>query len=142
MPREDTSRSFHLGDVLSITTGRLVSPTHMDGVHRILDYMTGDSLFTHQLPRAMEECKPALLAQHPQLAEIQVPDDLGNSDDPVAEVATWLASQVERYGETLEVDPLDPADHTRIHPITELGMRGIGPDRIVAVVVDDEEAPA
>jgi hypothetical protein len=136
------SRAFHLGDVLSITTERLVSPNHMDGVHEILDYLTGDTLFTHQLPRAMGECNPALLAQHPQLAEVQVPDDLGDSDDPVAEVAAWLAGQVEQYGETLEVAPLDPADHTRIHPVTELGLMGIGPDRIVTVVVDGDSPKA
>jgi hypothetical protein len=131
------TRPFRLGDVLSVTTERLVSPRHMEGVHEILDYLTGDTLFTHQLPRAMGECKPALLAQHPQLAEVQVPDDLGNSEDPVAEVADWLASQVEQYGEMLEISPLDPADHIRIHPVTGLGMMGVGPDRIVTVVVDE-----
>ena len=64
------TKKFHLGDVLSITTGRLVSPRHMDGVYDILNFMTGDNLFTHQLPRASDECKPHLLAQFPQLAEV------------------------------------------------------------------------
>jgi hypothetical protein len=26
-------RGFHIGDILSITTGRLVSPRHMDGIY-------------------------------------------------------------------------------------------------------------
>src|SRR3990167_7087526 len=29
--------------------------------------MAGDNLFTHQLPRASDECKPYLLEQFPQL---------------------------------------------------------------------------
>jgi hypothetical protein len=39
-----TTRPFHLGDVLTITTGRLVSPRHMDGVYDVLNFMTGDNL--------------------------------------------------------------------------------------------------
>jgi len=59
---------FHIGDVLSITTGRLVSPSHMDGVCSILAFMTGDdNLFTHALPRVADECKPWLRVQYPQL---------------------------------------------------------------------------
>ncbi len=63
-------KSFHLGDILSITTGRLVSLRHIDGVYDILNFMTGDNLFTHQLPRASRECAPELKKQFPALAEI------------------------------------------------------------------------
>lgn len=111
------SRSFRLGDVLSITTGLLVSPAHIDGVHEILDYMTGDSLFTHQIPRAIDECAPILLAQHPQLAEIEVPEEI-----PADEVPAWLAKQVALYGEYLPVTPLAAGEHKVIDPITEMRM--------------------
>ena len=57
------SRDFHIGDILSVTTGRLVSPRRMDGVYDILNFMTGDNLFTHQLPRAARECAGPLAAQ-------------------------------------------------------------------------------
>ena len=60
-------KEFSLGDVLSITTGRLLSDCHMDGVYDILNWMTGDNLFTHQLPRAAEKCEPWLIEQYPQL---------------------------------------------------------------------------
>lgn len=47
-----TTKTFHLGDILTITTGRLVSPRHMEGVYDILNWMTGeDLLVTHQIPR-------------------------------------------------------------------------------------------
>lgn len=62
-------KPFHIGDILSITTGRMVSPRHMEGIYDILNYMTGDNLFTHQLRRAADACKPALLEQHPILVE-------------------------------------------------------------------------
>ncbi|WP_433364146.1 hypothetical protein [Streptosporangium sp. CA-115845] len=115
-------RDFHLGDILSITTGLLVSPTHMDGIYRILNWMTSDNLFTHQLPRAGEECREPLLEQHPDLADVQTPDEFDGKEH----VERWLAEQVERFGETRPVAPLHPEDHTRINPFDEFRM--IAPD--------------
>lgn len=46
------TKSFHIGDVLSAMTGTLVSPRHIGGVYDVLNWMTGESLMTHQLPRA------------------------------------------------------------------------------------------
>src|SRR5215469_4293666 len=94
-----TTREFHIGDILSVTTGRLVSPRHIGGVYDILGWMTGDSLFTHQLPRAAEECAPSLREQFPDLAAAEVPEDFGGKDG----VDRWLAAQVAVYGKTREV---------------------------------------
>jgi len=131
-----STRKFHLGDVLSVTTGRLVSPRHMDAVYDLLNFMTGDNLFTHQLPRACDECAPALLEQHPDLKAVEVPAEFRDT----AHVGEWLAEQVVRCGEYRMVAPLAEGDHTRIDPLTELSM--MGPDKpVVAVVlVDDEES--
>jgi hypothetical protein len=141
MSGDTGTRTFHLGDVLSITTGRLVSPRHMEGIHGILDWMTGDSLFTHQLPRAMDECQGPLLAQHPDLAAIVPPETFGDGSKDGAKEAVdlWLAEQVAAYGETREVAPLAGGEHTRIDPITEL--RTMRPDaEIIGVVVPDGAA--
>ena len=119
MATDQSSREFHLGDVLSITTGRLVSPGHMAAVHELLDYLTGDMLMTHQLPRAMDECRPELLRQHPQLSKVPVPVAF----DGEAAVWAWLATQTATFGEHLTVAPLAPSDHTRIDPLAELAMR-------------------
>jgi hypothetical protein len=130
---DQEQRYFHLGDILTITTGLLVSPRHVGGIYDILNFMTGDNLFTHQFPRAMDECQPVLLAQHPQLRAVQVPDEFDGKEH----VDRWLASQVARFGETLPVMPLDPTDHTRIPPLTELGMMGVPAERIIPVVVEE-----
>lgn len=122
---------FDLGDVLSITTGKPVSRDHIDGVYRILNYMTGDNLFTHQLPRAAGECKGPLLAQHPDLAGVVVP-----AISSQEEAEAWLDSLIPQYGRDREVAPLDSDDHTVIGPLDELALRGVSPDRIVPVVTD------
>lgn len=125
------SETFALGDVLSVTTGALVSRDHMAGIYRVLNFMTGDDLFTHQLPRAMREVEPSLREQHPGLF-IDPPDLEGVADDDTkAAVFDWLAEQEARFGETVEVRPLPPGDHTRIDPLSELGLMGVPSERII-----------
>ncbi|MBM0239369.1 hypothetical protein JNW88_23520 [Micromonospora sp. ATA32] len=121
---------FHLGDILTVTTDKFVAPDGIGGVYRILNHMTGDNLFTHQLPRAATECKPELLRQHPDLAEIVPPAKFENE----AHVWRWLAEQTDRYGTHREVQPMPAGDHTRIDPLDELAMNH--PDvRVISVEV-------
>jgi hypothetical protein len=122
------SETFHLGDILSITDGHLVSPDHMDGVHRIIDYMTGVPHFTHQLPRGAEACKPHLLAQHPWLADIVAPDEFRDT----AHVESWLAEMVGIYGERHTVSPIRPGSYNARDPLAEL-IEMVGPERVITV---------
>ncbi len=126
---------FHLGDVLSVTTGRLVSPRGMDGLYDILTWMTGDDLFTHQIPRAVDECREPLLAQHPPLARVHVPAALGEGSRERAQrvLARWLAGQAATYGA-----PLPPGGHAYVDPLAEL--RAMMPGKpVIAIVVPDKE---
>lgn len=127
------TRQFHLSDILSVTTGRLVSTRHMDGIYDILNYMTGEQLFTHQLPRAVTVCKPVLLDQHPQLKSA--------SDFEQEQWESWLAEQIKRFGETLEVKPLQPGQYETKHPLTELTDM-VGPEKAkdaIVIVVPSEK---
>ena len=123
------TKQFHIGDILSITTGRLVSPDHIGGVYNILNWMTGDSLFTHQLPRASDECAPTLREAFPDLAAIEPPEFDGKES-----VERWLAETVAQYGEYREVPRVDLADHARIDPLLEL-QHMVGADRVIQVAV-------
>lgn len=128
------AKKFHLGDLLSVTTGRLLSPTHMDGIYDILNYMTGDDLFTHQLPRASRECAPILVGQHPWLAKV---------DHSAVNTENWqnfLADMVAKYGEFHDVIPMHPDDHEVKDPIEELiEMRGA--ENVIIVQTDEEPSP-
>ena len=107
------NKRFHLGDILSITTGRLVSPRHIAGVYDILNYMTGDDLYTHQLPRASRECRPFLIEQMPWLEEIT------GDDVTVENWEGWLWEQVKQYGLLHSVIPIPTEAHEVIDPIEE-----------------------
>jgi hypothetical protein len=110
------SEQFHLGDILSITTNRLVSPDHIDGVYRIIDYMTGIPHFTHQLPRGADACRPYLLRQHPWLADVVPPKKFRDENH----VVEWLSDLTSQYGERHVVDPLPCGDYVGREPLTEL----------------------
>jgi len=90
-----------LADILSVTTDRLMSRRGIAGIYDLLGHMTGNNLFTHELPEAARLCEPALLAQHPRLVGVTPPDGLGNPD-----LMAWLIEQERVYGETLTVAPL------------------------------------
>ena len=117
---------FTLGQVLSITTGKLLC--EIGGVYAILNHMTGDNLFTHQLPRAMRECAPHLLKQFPQLAAV-------NAEAGTAENwAVWLHDQVLEYGNEFEVSKLPEHAHEFIDPLSELAEK-VHPDKIIVATV-------
>ena len=111
----------------------------MDGLYDILNWMTGDNLFTHQLPRACRECAPRLLEQHPGLAEVA---DIPAFNGSAAAVGEWLRQWIDRFGEYLPVQALDPADHTHMDALSE--VRLVAPDaHMIAVTLTgshDKEA--
>jgi hypothetical protein len=112
----ETTRQFHLGDLLSITDGRLVSPRHIDGVYDVVDYVTGQQHMTHQLPRAAEAIRPWLLRQHPWLADVVIPGTL----DSQATVTAWLAEVTPALGECHEVRAMPLGMYVGREPISEL----------------------
>ena len=109
-------RQFHIGDVITVATGTLVSLRHIEAVYDLCGYMTGnDALFTHQLPRAARECEPALRAQHPALIAETIPPI-----STMEEASEFLAALCPKYGEYVTVAPLPPGEHELIDPIVEM----------------------
>lgn len=138
---------FHIGDILSIIgPRRLVSPEKMEGVYKILNFMTGDNLFTHQLGRVADECEPWLLAQYPQFSTpefqtieigtlmemLATPTGKKNTDSLVI---GWLSGVAAKHtGGVMElpVKPLVREMHTQIDAGEELEAM-VGKDRIITI---------
>lgn len=121
---------FHIGDLLSVTDRYLVSPNHIHGVYDVIDYVTGEAHFTHQLPRAAEVVKPWLLEQHPWLAEIEVPDGL----DSEAKVLKWLEDLTAKYPAHHTVEPMPFGMYVGREPIVE--ARELAPQAQI-ITIDD-----
>ena len=131
MTENEETKQFHIGDVISVTSGRLVSKDHVGGVYNILNWMTGDNLFTHQLPRASREAEPFLKAQHPELGAEMPWDTIDSRETADA----YLESLYPKYGEFVAVEKIPSEDHTQIDPIAELKM--MRPDATILTVGDE-----
>ncbi|MGI9503990.1 MAG: hypothetical protein ACR2RE_13155 [Geminicoccaceae bacterium] len=98
-------------------------------IYELLNYMTGDNLFTHQLPRAGKSCLPHILSQHPELRDVTdyicEQCEQGNIDSVRSEM-------VQRFGETLNIAPISDGSYEGIDPVVELSqMRGGSDSTIV-----------
>lgn len=128
-----TTKAFHFGTVLTILTGRLLSPNGIDDVYDVLNFMTADNLMTHQLPEASETCRPYLQEQLDYIPIMKVRSFEGMSAE---DVLRWRDSVSDMFDLWHEVAPLPPgvwADHD---PIADLRkMTGVP---IVIVVGNDE----
>jgi len=119
---------FELGPILSVTTGRLLC--EFDKLWELLDFLTRDSLYTHQIPRAQDECRPSLLRQFPQLAEIS------GEDVSPENVHQWLADKTAEFGEGFKVQPLEKDEHETIDSLEEAIAMGVDPKKMLVVVAD------
>lgn len=137
------TKQFSLRAVLTVTTGRLL--TQREGprdngigqLYEILNWITGDDLFTHQLPRAGETCKPYLLSLFPELAKAT--DALPLLDQSLAlhgedAVDHWL-TQIKTLSPELrdswDIAPM-PEGWTTIDPMIELESM-VGKEKIITV---------
>jgi len=100
------AKNFHLGTILSITTGAMLCPSgDSKEFFDLLNYMTADNLDPHEVALAVKECQPSLLAQFPFLSNINIKE--ANPEN----FEEWLSNQVKLYGEIFTVQPLPPGTH-------------------------------
>ena len=126
-------RNFALGAVLSVAGDRLMCD--IGQVYEILNFMTGDNLFTHQLPRACRECRPSLAVQFPWIALYM---GMQESITP-ANYKKVLAECESRWGKEVAVEELSAAgDHDFKEPLQEL-VDTVGADRVIAIETGGQE---
>jgi hypothetical protein len=134
-------QTFTIGEILSITTGCLIAidaghDHPISGVYTILNYMTEDDLYTHQLPRAAAQCRPYLYEQFPW-AEI-------GSDKVHGHPGGWeqfLIDMTAKHGKHHAVRRMHREDQTHIHPLAEAAQMLDGSDtKIISVDVDGDES--
>lgn len=139
---------FPVKTVLTVTTGRLLCG--MEEVYAILNYMTSDNLFTHQLPRAVKECTPWLLRWFPELNSPEIQFELGRltlmldtpcgKSSPEHLITGWISEIVTKgiVQETYEVQPIPRDDHEYKDPYDEL-VEIRGTDEGIILIQKEEE---
>lgn len=101
-PQPPKARAFHLGDVLSITTGRLLAPAGFGAVHDLVSYMIGQVANDSACIAMRSTCAAALIKQHPPLCDARPALSISG-----AELDAWMADQIRTMGEYLDVLPLE-----------------------------------
>lgn len=120
------TKNFKTEDVMSVITGRLIGD--IGGVYEVLNWMTGESLFTHQLPRVGREALPVIVAMHPHLQQAV---DEATQVTP-ENYKTWKQAWDDRYGSEIAVPKFSAENHERIDFLSEL-VEKVHPDKIVVV---------
>lgn len=89
------NKIFSMRTLLSVTTGRLLTKPrgqHNNGIediYELVEHMTGEPAFTHQLPRFIRECRPVLLKLFPDLEKADV-SELDKLEPGIDSVEQWL----------------------------------------------------
>jgi hypothetical protein len=122
-------QSFHIGDILSVVTGRLVSPDGFSSTQQFLEHLAGESVGTHQCGRVADEAGPWLRKQFPELATIEVP-----KLDSEQAYGDWLQGVADQLGSHRDVLQFPEGGHDHINPISEL-VDMVGSEKVVPVVI-------
>ncbi len=129
-------KSFPIAKILNFADGRLL--TSIDDVYEFANFMTGDNLFTHQLPRAFRAIEPVLKKQlsflaSPEFATDQqwLTDALARGSDARTTINLWLVNMSAKYGAEHLVSPL--AEWMQQDPVSELVQMRESRDGIVIV---------
>lgn len=100
------TRDFLLADVLSVTTGKLLSNRRMEGFCDLIVWLTHEAPFPRfldettrrRLLTAAAKTRDMLIWQHPWLIDTQPPTGIDNS-----ELLDWLLAVEARRGDVLTV---------------------------------------
>lgn len=120
------AKAFPTADVLGIVTDRLLGD--IGGIYKVLSWMSGEDVYTHQIPRICREAEPIILAMHPELAHaVQEAEQVTPEN-----FRGWLTKWAARYGGTITVPRLTTEQHERIDPLSEL-CEMVPPDHVAAI---------
>lgn len=105
---------FSIIDVAQITTGISLSG-EIKSVYDILNFMTGENLYTHQLIRAGNICRDVLLERFPELKDI-------DASNVTKENSEAFCKELEnKYGIYREVEKLEDGVYLPMDPLLEIG---------------------
>ncbi|HTG95784.1 MAG TPA: hypothetical protein VL866_24500 [Pyrinomonadaceae bacterium] len=113
--KEAETRQFSLRAVLTVTSGRLI--TEIGEIYQILNWITGDEIFTHQIPRAIGSAAPWLLKCFPELAPASV--NLESLDRWIKSDHTGGHEGIRMWITELKMMFPDLKDHYDIVPLSE-----------------------
>ena len=109
----DLRKAWHIGDILTVITGRIVSPLGREAYLQLMEYMADRPLTPSDRLQYGGDFAMALLAQYPELEDISANEE----DMPPDELrGIWLQRRAAEFGEFLSVNRLPPDHPARTTP--------------------------
>lgn len=110
---------FKIGTLLTVSKHVLVSEDGLEGLYKILDFLTGDVLFTHQIPRVLNECSPYIDEKFPWMKDIEMPRFGDEKNEAKKNIDVFLEKIYALHGKSLDVEPMPAGRHAFKNPIVE-----------------------
>lgn len=111
------TKEFPADVVLTIVTGHMICD-QIGQVYEILNWMTDDEIYTHQIPRVIREVRGEIVKMHPRLAQATPME--GIEGEPFA---IWVRNWITKHGYTYIKVPKVSHLHVRKDPVAELQER-------------------
>lgn len=112
---ENNERNFDLGTVLTITSGGILF-TNMDNVYDILNFLSNDKIYSHQIARIIKVAQVYVLEKYPKLDGVGK-DIIFNSEQ---DVKAFIDEQKIIYGDSFALSPMSEEMYQYIDPIEEM----------------------
>lgn len=129
------NKTFTMGQILSVASGIFCTENFGD-VYEILNYMSGEDLYTTQLPRVANEATPYLLDRFEWLEDAC--ELMRTTEGDGAAALAMAKTLANRYGNNFSVPIIPMDDHEIVDPgedARRLGFKG----EIIDIDLSDED---
>lgn len=137
------TRQFPIADVVTVYTGYLLAP--IEGMYSLLSYLTGETIYTHQIPRAVEQVRPWLEQQQPWLSAAGGYVERSRrafvaEHGEGADKAPWAASVLRHLNLYMSLVPLSPlpGEQQQRHDPIEEAIEMLGGDGVIVVASQNQ----
>lgn len=96
----NNEKNFDLDVILTVTSGRLF--TNIENLYDILNYLTNDKIYTHEIPYLMNIAKKYILSKYPQLVNVGRDVAINNWQD----IKNFIDEQKKIYGNSIRISPM------------------------------------
>lgn len=131
-----STREFHVGDLVSVTTGHMLSYRNAEGVLDLVDFVTGYVHTEAQLSPATEGVTPWLVRQYPWLDDVLPPKFTNET-----QVWEFVNAMAYEHGTWLVVEAMPKGMYTVKTPVERLAA-AFSSGRSLPFVVDFENYDA
>jgi hypothetical protein len=131
-------RRFHIGDIITVSTGVMVSPGNISSVRRLIQHMINRRLLDFQLIEATDLVRPHLRQAFAWLDNF---DRDAILQLPTGSLPDWVVEQASQYGASHLVERLPAGTWVDRDPIAELKSKMLPGAQLVTMLDNGTEMP-